>query len=382
MPPQETCRICSSKDLEKIFSLGEQPLANGLLDKPIETPKYPLELCRCARCTLMQLNFTVPKEERYDNYVYIPSVSKTHLEHFQGMAEGLVKDLNLKPGSLVVDVGSSDGSFLRPFQGQRMSVLGIEPAKHIADLAYQNAVPTLSEYFTPDTAKKIVELTGRAKLVTMTNVMTHIDDLQGLLTSLDVLLDDDGVFFAQFPDSRNLLKENQFDTIYHEHVSYFTYEPLHYLFAHSQFELFRVDESPIHGGSMRIYVRRRPPLLEQFAQNVEEIKERLYTTVAMEKASERRVVGFGAAAKGTVLLNACGLDHMMIDYIADGTPFKQGKYMPGVNIPILPEETLRTNKPDTILILAWNFKDEIMKKLAWGNFRFIVPIPRVEVIDR
>ena len=194
---------------------------------------------------------------------------------------------------------------------------------------------------------------------------------------MDILLDEDGVFFAQFPDARNLLRENQFDTIYHEHLSYFTYEPLHHLFSNSPFELWQITSDNIHGGSMQIWVRRRPKLEENFKDAVYTIAQDLKDVVNAAKMEGKKVVGFGAAAKGTVLLNYCNLH---LDYIVDGTSYKQGKFVPGVNTPIYPEEYLLEDPPDIVLILAWNFKEEIMEKLKGRGYTFVIPIPKVEVI--
>ena len=383
------CRICKSKDLKKIFSLGKQPIANNLLDKPGKVRVYPLELLQCQHCSLIQLSYVVPKEKLYDNYLYIPSVSKTHLKHFEELSANLIKDLQLKKGDVVVDIGSSDGSLLKCFEDKGMSVVGVEPARNI-----QSTVLRYSNYFSEELAREIVAAAGKAKLVTATNSFAHIDDLYEYLRALDILLASDGVFFAQFPDVRNLLKENQFDTIYHEHLSYFTYEPLHHLFANSPFELYKIDQSKIHGGSMRIYVRRREKLLQPFIENVIEIKKELYGYILGQKMAGKKIVAFGAAAKGMVLLNYCGLDSKLIDYIADGTPYKQGKYAPGTNIPIVPEEVLlegktfreiidrNFSKPDVVLILAWNFKEEIMAKLKGRGYTFVIPIPEVKICKK
>lgn len=369
------CRICKNTQLKKIFSLGKQPLANNLLNKKGKARMYPLELLQCSHCTLIQLSYVVPKEELFDNYFYIPSISKTYLKHFDTLSQSLIDRLQLEENSLVVDIGSSDGSLLECFKEKGMNVLGVEPAQNI-----DASVPTIREYFTPKTALAIVEYTGKAKLVTATNVFAHIDNLDEFIEALNILLDEDGVFFAQFPDVRNLLQENQFDTIYHEHLSYFTYEPLHHLFANSPFELFKIDSTNIHGGSMQILIKRREPLLSRFAMNVVEIKMRLSNYLTLEKMNKKKIVAFGAAAKGIVLLNYCGLDNAVIDYIADGTPYKQGKYAPGVNIPIVPEEMILEDPPDIILILAWNFKNEIMEKLKGKGFTFVIPVPFVQIL--
>lgn len=366
------CRVCKSFKLKKVFSLGKQPLANQFSG---DQKTYPLDLFQCQHCTLFQLGYVVPKEKMYDEYFYIPSVSKTGLKHFKQLAKKLTKELELKKSDLVVDIGGNDGSLLLEFWKLGMKILNIEPAKNIKTL-----VPTLREYFSPKVAEATVNSKGRVKLVTATNSFAHIDNLQEYLKALDILLADDGVFFAQFPDVRNLLRENQFDTIYHEHLSYFTYEPLHHLFANTPFELWQITSDNIHGGSMQIWVRRRPKLLEDFKKNVEEIRIELSRYLHDQGSKGKKIVGFGAAAKGTVLLNSLDL-YGDIDYIVDGTPYKQGKKVPGVGIPIYPEKHLLEDPPDIVLILAWNFKEEIMKKLKGRNYTFVIPIPKVEVIN-
>lgn len=372
------CRICKSFNLKKVFSLGKQPLANQLLNQPTKKVKvYPLDLYSCSHCTLLQLGCVVPKEQMYEEYFYIPSVSKTGLRHFERLANKLKSQLKIKKGNLVVDIGGNDGSLLKFFRKQ--TVVNVDPAKNIKVI---EGIPTIRDYFTKEVAQIIIRTKGKAKLVTATNCFAHVDNLEEFLEGLDILLDDDGVFFAQFPDSRNLLAQNQFDTIYHEHLSYFTYEPLHHLFANTPFELWQITSDNIHGGSMQIWVRRRPKLLEEFIKGVKEIKEDLKVYLEATKiAEEKKVVGFGAAAKGTVLLNYCGLGNI-VDYVVDGTSYKQGKFVPGVNIPIYPEEKLLKEPKETIvLILAWNFKEEIMNKLKGKGFTFVIPIPKMEVIN-
>lgn len=374
------CRICKNKDLTLIFSLGKQPLANNLLDSPSEKEKkYPLELVRCSHCGFIQLSYVVPRQQMFDKYLYIPSISKTYLAHFDQISTSLINNLNLKKGSLVVDIGGSDGSLLHFFEKKGMNVVNIEPAKNI-----KSSVFKINKYFDRQTAAHVVKKFGKAKLATATNVFAHIHNLHEFISSLDILLDVDGVFFAQFPDVRNLLKQNQFDTIYHEHLSYFTHEPLYHLFANTPFEIFNIESSEIHGGSMRIYAKRRLNLLKPFIQNAKKIKRELNTFLKSEKNKGKKIIAFGAAAKGMVLLYHCGLDNKIIDYIADGTKYKQGKYSPGTLIPIKPESELLTDAPDIILILAWNYKEEIInkiKKMYNKKITFVVPIPKVEIIQ-
>lgn len=376
------CRICASKDLTLVFSLGEQPLANNLLNSlQVKDHVFPLELVQCGHCGLIQLNYVVPKEKMFDNYFYIPSVSKTYLKHFQKLSRVMIKELGIEKNDLIVDIGGSDGSLLQNFEKKGMNVLNIEPAKNI-----KSKVEKLNRYFTKETAQYVVKNFGKAKLATATNVFAHIDDLQDFVANLDILLDDDGVFFAQFPDARNLLRENQFDTIYHEHLSYFTYEPLYHLFANTPFEIFKIESSTIHGGSMRIYIRRKEQLLKKFSHDVKKIKSDLNTFVKGEKKKGKKIIGFGAAAKGMTLLYYCGLDNTMIDYIADGTPYKQGKYSPGTRIKVVPESEILSQVPDVIIILAWNYKEEIIAKVRKmlpdnnKHISFVVPIPHVSIV--
>lgn len=378
----KSCRICKNKKLKLIFSLGRQPLANNLLtmqDEKCET--YPLELVQCKHCGLIQLNYIVDKNKLFDNYFYIPSLAKTYLSHFDNLSRTLIKLLNLKRDDLVIDIGGSDGSLLRFFKKRGMRVINIEPARNITSSVYK-----INKYFDEKTAREIVAEHGKAKLATATNVFAHIEDLYAFIAALDILLDEDGIFFAQFPDVRFLLKKNQFDTVYHEHLSYFTYEPLHHLFMNSPFELFKVENSEIHGGSMRIYVRRRVNLMADFSQNVKIIKKELTNYLRSKKKAGKKIAAFGAAAKGMTLLYYCGFDNKLIDYIADGTPYKQGKFSPGTRIKIVTEAELAKDKPDIILILAWNYRDEIITKVRklYGEDKkitFIVPIPKVEIIS-
>lgn len=355
--------------MKKVFSLGKQPLANQFGEG---NKRYPLVLMQCQHCTLLQLSYVVPMNKMYDEYFYIPSVSKTYLKHFSNLADTLAKNLQLKKDSFVVDVGGNDGSLLKFFEKKGMHVLNIDPARNIT-----SSVPVMQEYFTPEVALQAVNKYGKAKLIIATNSFAHINDFTEYLHALDILLDDDGVFFAQFPDVRNLLRENQFDTIYHEHLSYLTYEPLHHLFANSPFELWQITSDNIHGGSMQIWVKRRKPLLTDFVRNVGYITQNLKEIVGDYQQKGNKVVGFGAAAKGTVLLNHTKLK---LDYVVDGTPYKQEKNVPGTKIPIYPEKYLLEDSPDVVLILAWNFKAEIMKKLKGRGYTFIIPIPEVQII--
>ena len=386
----DRCRVCKKKEFKTIFSLGNQPIANNLLDNPETVKVFPLELIQCTYCRLIQLNYVVPKEDLYEHYAYIPSVSKTQLKHFERLADDCIASIPLKEQSLVVDIGGNDGSLLSFFKERGMRVVNVEPAKNLVEENKKRDIPLFNDYFTQRNAFEICQQYGKAKLVIATNSFAHIDDLYGYLVALDILLDDNGVFIAQFPNVHNLLRENQFDTIYHEHLSYFSQTSLYHLFKNSPFEIYRIDNTAIHGGSMRIYVRRRVPpmyeidesgdLIKKFVVEVEKNCLDLVHFLKKQKEQGKCIVAFGAAAKGIVLLNYCKLDRSIIDYIADGTPYKQGKYAPGVHIPIVPEEELLKRPPDIVLILAWNFKEEILDKLKGRGYTFVIQIPKVEVI--
>ena len=339
------------------------------------TETYPLEWYQCGHCNLIQLGYVVNKRKMFDKYFYIPSVSKDHLKDFDQMAKKLVKELKLKKGSLVVDVGGSDGSFLECFQRRGMTVLNVEPAKNI-----KSKVNKWEGYFNRNAAEAIFKRHGRAKLITMTNVFAHVDNLQEVIKCLDFLLDDDGVFFARFPNVDNLLDKNQFDTIYHEHLSYFSKESLYHLFLNTPFEIDHIEDTQIHGGSMMLYVKRRENKMAEFVDNVQTIKDHLLIYLTNQKAKGKKIYGFGAAAKGTILLNYCGIDKKIIDYVIDDTPYKIGKWIPGVYIPIVSSKFLEKEKPDIILILAWNWEAEIRRKLKGQGYAFVIPIPKVRII--
>lgn len=376
------CRVCKNEDLKLVFSLGKQPLCNNLLSSPSQKfPVYPLELVQCSHCSLIQLSYVIDKEKMFDNYFYIPSLSKTYLAHFKKIANSLISRFNIQKGDVIVDIGGSDGSFLEFFQNRGMKVINVEPAKNIKSKVFK-----LNSYFNKKAVGEILREYGPAKLVVATNVFAHINNLHEFINGLNILLREDGVFFAQFPNVENLLLENQFDTIYHEHLSYLTYEPLYHLFSNSPLEIYSIENTKIHGGSMRLYVKKRIDKLASFRSNVKNIRKELNTYLREQKRLGKKIAGFGAAAKGVVLLFHCGLNNKFIDYIADGTPYKQGKFTPGTLIPIREEKELLKNPPDILLILAWNFKEEIITKVK-AMFKgkkkkiiFVVPIPKVEII--
>ncbi|MBI2051388.1 methyltransferase domain-containing protein [Candidatus Roizmanbacteria bacterium] len=404
------CRICKGKRLYHFLSLGSMPIPNGFLsrkDLTIKEERYPLEVYVCEDCWLVQLTHVIPAEIMFKNYLYIPSTSQTMLEHFKAFAVGLVDEYGLKPNDLIVDIGSNDGTLLGYFREQEMRVLGVDPASNIAQVARLKGIDTIDDFFTEELAKKIDKEYGKAKVVTATNAVAHINDLHGLCQGVRLLLDKDGMFVMEYPYLADLLDKNEFDTIYHEHLSYFAIRPLITLFKQHGMQIFDIKRTPVHGGSILVYVSKKgsrhtpkdtvrefvqlellkklnkKEAYDEFARRVAGIKRDLMEYLKSLKSQRKRIVGYGAAAKGNVLLNYCGVTSELLSYIVDSIPYKQGRYTPGTHIPIYPEARLAKDRPDYTLLLAWNFADEILKKQVkyrenGGQFIITIPYLRVE----
>ena len=404
------CRICGSDKLKKVIDLGEQPLANNFILEhivkekiflEINEPKYPLVLYRCEECGLVQLTNIVAPEEMFSNYPYYTGrSSKTLPEHFQNLAQKLTKEYDLTSQDLVIDIGSNDGTLLKAFKTRR---LGIEPCFEIAQFADdENHVPTIPDYFSSSLAMDILNWQGKAKVITATNVFAHIDNLYDVMAGVKLLLEDDGVFVIEVQHFLEMFKNLEFDQIYHEHLSYFTILPLMLLGRKFGLTLFKAERIPIHGGSIRCYFKEKDYpwdsspwdiVHDEFFEHLEEtdrwekkiqnIKETLTHMLKSLKYTGARIVGYGAPAKGNTLLNYCQIDTELLDYLLDTTPAKQGKYSPGMHIPVVSPDEFHKNPPDYALMLAWNYKDEILKKeqkFIENGGKFIVPIPEPEII--
>jgi SAM-dependent methyltransferase len=402
-PPYRTlsrCRICDG-DLRAFLSLGETPLANAFI-RPDRVDaaeaRFPLESARCSECSLVQLTVVVDPEVMFRDYVYASSASAPLLAHFDDLAAAVARDF-APPGALVVEFGSNDGLLLRSLGSRGIRALGVEPATKIAARANEEGLETLNEFFDVGLAGRIRDERGPASAVLANNVLAHVDDLTGVVRALDRLLADDGVFIAEVPYLQDLLAHVEYDTIYHEHLSYFHLAPLQRLFTSAGFELFDVLRLPIHGGSIRIHVARkgrRAPTVRlrellsseeplateapyiEFAAQVRSQRTQLVALLRRLKAEGHRLAGYGATAKGNTMLNYCGIDASVLDYIADTTPYKQGLLTPGTHIPVRPESSIAESRPDAMLLLAWNYADSIVERhrdyLAGGG-RFIHPIP-------
>ncbi len=385
------------------------PKPNGFLKRPINETRYPLEVCRCSNCGLVQLNHVISAPEMFEHYLYMTAMSKTMDIHLKEMAGTLIKKFNLKPGSMVIDVGGNDGTFLSHFEGSGIRTLNMDPAKNLKAIAAKKGVENYVSYFGEKSSAKVLKKYGPADVITGTNVFAHIDDLDDAFLGADMLLKPGGVLVMEFPYLVDLIEKNEFDTIYHEHLSYFLAKPLELILARHGLEIFDLERFDVHGGSIRLYVQRiqdkfypvspvvealyqeeknigmyRQATYNKFAKNIKTIPLGLNAIIKKLKAQKKRIIGYGASAKGNVLLNMCGFGPKDIEYIVDSTPYKQGLYTPGRHIPIRSEEYLEKDNPDYAVLFIWNFKDEVLKKqkdkfLKKGG-HFIIPVPKVKII--
>ena len=362
------CRICNNEELHLVLDYGEMPLVNNLNDGE-EPETYPLKLVLCPDCGLVQITETVPPEKLFSEYYYFSSQSQTMLEHSKKLVKELSK--NLDKYSLVIEIASNDGYLLQYYD---VPVLGIEPASNVAEVAIKKAIPTLVEFFSVDLANELRSQGVLADVVHAHNVLAHVADLHGFVEGMKLILKPEGLIVIEVPYLRNLIDGCEFDTVYHEHLCYFSIRPLVKLFKLHDLEIVDLQTLKIHGGSLRLYVKHETDY-GNFTERADEVKDKLRELLFRLKKENKRIVAYGAAAKGNVLLKYCGIDSEIIDYVVDSTPAKQGKYMPGLGLRIYHPEKLKEVKPDYILILAWNFADEIMEKESWFGGGFIIPNP-------
>lgn len=406
------CRICGSKELVDVLDLGSQPIPNGFLKKDdlkLEEKKYPLAVVFCNNCSLLQVKYIIKPQVMFDNYLYIPSASKTRIQHFKNLADEVKELAQLKPNSLVIDVGSNDGSLLVCFKNLGVKTLGIDPAENLVKVASLSGINTYQGYFDSALAKKVVKEYGKAKAILATNVIAHIPNPHEVLKGGEILMEDNGIFVMQFPYSLDLIEKNLFDTIYHEHLSYFSVKSLMMLSDKSSLEIFNVEKSDLDGGSIKVYWKKKIDnkrkvnksyinqildeeekyglfkiqTYEDFALRVEKLKEKSVKRLKKLRKKGKHIVGYGAAAKANVLLNYFNLNHKIIDYVVDSTPYKQGLYTPGTHIPIYSEDKIYETNPDYVLIFAWNFSHEIRaknKKYRRNGGKFIVIEPDFKII--
>ena len=404
------CRICNNKSLVEFCQLGIQPLANSFIKKEDLSKKekaFPLNLCLCQKCGMVQLSDVIPAKLMFKNYLYIPSASKTRIEHFNELATTLKDKLNLNENDLAVDIGSNDGSLLEVYMQLGVKILGVDPSVNLAKVAELKGIPTVNDYFTRNTAQEIIKKYGKAKVITATNVFAHVDDIHEFVKGIEILLADYGAFVIEFPYLVDFIENCEFDTVYHEHLSYFGVRALVRLFEKTTLEIFSIQRMKLDGGSLRVFVRKRRknsksyPEVENlmklelekrldtlapyktFAKNVRTKKNQFRRLLSELRKKKGKIVGYGAPAQGNTFLNYCKITNKDIWYIVDSTTYKQGLYLPGTHIPIYHENKLFSDTPDYIVILAWNFAEEIIKKnaiLRKKGVKFILPHQNFKVI--
>jgi SAM-dependent methyltransferase len=405
-----TCRFCAAP-LEATFAdLGMSPLSNSYVAPERENamePFYPLHALVCPSCFLVQLGEFESPEQIFSDYAYFSSYSSTWLEHSRRYVEAMVERWGLDGSSRVVEIASNDGYLLQYFTQRQIPVLGIEPAANVAEHAVAKGVPTLVRFFGVATATEVAAEAG-ADLLLGNNVLAHVPDLNDFVGGMKVLLNPGGVITMEFPHLMRLIDDNQWDTIYHEHFSYFSFTTAKRVFAAHGLRLFDVEELPTHGGSLRIYgchdddatkdeTERARELLAReeaagysdlstylaYGERVVADKRQILSTLIGLKAEGKRIVGYGAPAKGNTLLNYCGVGKDFLEYTADLNPHKQGHALPGTHIPIRAPEAIAEDKPDVVFILPWNLKDEIIEQLSfireWGG-TFAVRTPELTIV--
>lgn len=406
------CRFCET-ELEHVFvDLGEAPPSNSFLNAAqLDKPEsyYPLKIFVCSNCFLVQVDEYKKANEIFDSeYAYFSSYSTSWLAHAKAYTEKMVARFDISINSLVVEIASNDGYLLQYFKEKQIPVLGIEPTESTAKVAREKGIESITEFFGESFAKKLVLENRKADLLLGNNVLAHVPDINDFVEGLKVALKVDGVITMEFPHLVKLIENNQFDTIYHEHFSYFSFTTVSKIFEAHGLSIFDVEEIPTHGGSLRIYAKHNEDasksisknvsdLLQKeksigisdlnyykgFSEKVNEIKKDLLQFLSEQKKAGKKIAAYGAAAKGNTLLNYCGVRNDVINFVVDASPHKQGKFLPGSHIPIVNEEEIKKNKPDFIIIFPWNIKEEIINQLnyirEWDG-QFVISIPELEVI--
>jgi len=406
------CRFCNHILSYEFIDLIKTPLSNSFLTKEqLNEPEvfYPLRLLTCEKCFLVQIDEKKKVADIFNHdYAYFSSYSKSWLNHASAYVDMITERFGYNTSSRVMEIASNDGYLLQFFKKKNIPALGVEPAKNTAQVAIEKGIETITDFFCTRLAKEIVLQNRKTDLIIGNNVLAHVPDVNDFVAAMKIVLNDGGVITMEFPYLMELIQNTQFDTIYHEHFSYFSFCTVNLIFAEHGLELFDVDKIPTHGGSLRIYGKHKEDLSKRVCRNVtslikeeetnntreieyynyfqdkvDEVKTNLLSFLLEQKKLNKQVIAYGAAAKGNTLLNYCGVKNDLIDFVVDASPHKQGKFLPGCHIPVVNEEMIKINRPDYILILAWNLKDEIIDHLKYikeWDCKFVLPIPSLIIV--
>ena len=403
------CRFCNEVLTNIFVDLGMSPLSNAFLKKEMidSEKKYPLCAYVCDNCFLVQIPEFEKPENIFDDYAYFSSYSSTWLQHAENYVNMIIKKFNFNEKNFVVEIASNDGYLLQFFKEKNIPILGIEPAVNVAKVAIEKEIPTITKFFSVNTANELRIEGKNPDLIIGNNVLAHVPNLNDFVQGLKILLKPNGVITLELPHILQLIQKNQFDTIYHEHFSYFSLTSLYQIFSSHNLNIFDVEELSTHGGSLRIFVKHSSNILyekkqsvskmlqveeefglkkietyKNFSNKVKKTKDGLRRFLENVKKENKKIACYGAAAKGNTLLNYCDVKSDEIEYVVDKNPHKQGLLLPGTHIPIKTPEEIFQTKPDYVLILAWNLKDEIMLQMekikTWGG-KFVIPIPEVKI---
>lgn len=401
MPEVTRCRACGEGPLVPVLDLGETPLANSLVaptERDAEEPRWPLVLSRCPACSLLQLAFEVPPAELFSEYMYLSSFSDTMQAHVRGLVDEIVRERGLSGVSLALEVASNDGYLLKHYRARGVPVLGVEPAANVAKIAEDAGIPTLVRFFGRGAGKDLADAGQQADVVHAHNVFAHVPDIDGFVAGLASVVKDDGLIVIEFPYALDMVDEVEFDTIYHEHIFYFTLTPLVPLFSRHGLVVVDARRVPIHGGSLQLRLAKSglphervtalleeeqrwgihdPARYQRFGEEVRCLCTRLAAEIEALKQQGKRIVAYGASAKGATLLAAAGVGREL-EYVVDRSPLKQGRLTPGTHLPIRPPAALLEDQPDVVLLLTWNFAEEILEQqqeYRRRGGRFLIPVP-------
>ncbi len=405
------CRFCKTK-LEHVFiDLVNAPASNSFLTREqLNEPEifYPLKVFTCPNCFLVQVDEYKKSDAIFnEEYAYFSSFSTTWLAHAKNYVESMTKRFGFDENSQIIEIASNDGYLLQYFLDKKIPVLGVEPTKNTAEVAIKKGIKTITDFFGVSLAKQIAGKNNKADLLLGNNVLAHVPDIIDFVGGMKIILKPEGIITMEFPHLMQLIENNQFDTIYHEHFSYLSFYTVKKIFESQRLEMFDVEELPTHGGSLRIYAKHKEDnskpidkrvtaLLKKeelkgitsiayycsFREKAEKVKLDLLDFLIMQKRNKKRVAAYGAAAKGNTMINFCGIKSDMIEFVTDLNPHKQGKYLPASHIPVVNEDYLKREKPDYVIILPWNLREEIMDQLSyieqWGG-RFVIAIPQLQL---